>query len=217
MTLYHGLQLLLLGAIVPLVVERIRTLFFEAPVDARPVLRVVRAALSEGNRDRVRAMVEAGRPAWVLRLVGAVLDGDEAGDDPQAVLDEELSELRYQATRRLDGLRVLGSVASASGMFGAVLELIWYFQGDHGLAGLKAGLPEELAFERALLSVVIGFTLAGACLLTLRPLRAQARRLRADLSRAERALEAALGLSDEGEAPANDGAAAATAREPPAT
>jgi biopolymer transport protein ExbB/TolQ len=186
----HGVIAVVAAAIV---VERVRTLFYCAPLEARPYLRTLEAALEQGNHGRVEQLARLGRPAWLAELVWTALRAPDQGMPVEAALEERFTELRFEAEQRVRTLRVLGSLGSAVGLLGAVLELIGYLQGDLGLAGLMAGLAERIAFRRAVTSLVAGVAIAMVCLSAFGVVRPQARRLITDMGRTVRLLEEQLG------------------------
>lgn len=180
MTWYVALQCVLAAAVVAIVVERTRTLLFRAPLDTRTWLRALHAAVADGDRDGARALARVARPAWVAEIATRALSADPA---ERAELDELLSDYRYEAFRRLRALRILASVGTASGFFGAVLELIWLFSGDHGLAGLQAGRVERIALEGAALSVAIGIAVSVFAFVSLGILKRAAATLITDVQK----------------------------------
>ncbi|MFW6067490.1 MAG: hypothetical protein ACOC97_04070 [Myxococcota bacterium] len=182
-------------------VGRLRVLMYRAPLPARPFRRVLVAQVGAGELDRARALAEAARPSWVGEMAAHLLDVHAEGGDPEAELDPFLLELRYEATRGLWSVRALAALASAGGLLGAVWVLLRLLQGDHGLEGLMAGLPERLAFERALLSLLLGAVTASVCLYARAVLARQARRLLREVREISDALLDALGVKDPDQAP----------------
>ena len=170
---------------VALVSERVRVLLFQAPLDTPAWLRHLIAALARGDKEQARALVDAAEPAWVATLAGRAMS---EGVVPS---EERFCQLRDQAFERLYALRALASLGSMTGFLGAVIELIWLMSGDHGLAGLQAGLPAKLALEAAALSMVIGVSITVFCFAALSILRKAAVDLIGDMQRAMEAVGAA--------------------------
>ena len=74
--------------------------------------------------------------------------------------DVILSEIHSEARAGLELLKGLARLATASGLLGMVGYLLWMMEGDHGLVGLQAGLPEKIAAQRGLLAMTIGACVA---------------------------------------------------------
>ncbi len=178
MTVYSVLQLVLAAVVGGIVVERCRTLLYRAPLDTGPWLRAVSGAIGDGDLGAARALVEAGRPAWVAEVARALLSPGGEAD-----VDELLTDYKYEAFRRLRALRILASAATASGFLGAVIEMIWLFQGDHGLMALEAGRVERIALHHAMLSVALGIAIAVFAFVSLAILKRAATTLLTDLQR----------------------------------
>ncbi len=102
--------------------------------------------------------MKGGGEAWEARIGRAALEAHDRGVDVGATVDEVMGDVRYRASAGLRSLRVLASIGSASGLMGACIEYVWLMTGDHGLSGLMAGRPQELATTRAILAVAIGFS-----------------------------------------------------------
>ena len=81
--------------------------------------------------------------------------------------------------------------------------LVWMIEGDHGLLGLQAGLPEKIAMERALLTVTIGAAVALFAQASRNSLRSVAEKSLREARRAARAVEAAQEVRQPG--PPKDG------------
>jgi hypothetical protein len=133
--------------------------------------------------DDARALAEAGAPAWVPEVVGLCL----AGEGLEAL--ERVSDLKYEATKRLYALRVFASLGTALGFLGALVELIWLMSGDHGLLALQAGLVERIAMERAILAMAIGVAISVFSLVALSVLKKAALSLIRDVTKALDLLE----------------------------
>ena len=188
MTLYNVLQLGLAGVVIYVVAERARTLLYRAALERGAYLRVLAGALESGDMHAARGLSAAARPAWIAELASAALCEEQPADERVASMEELLSDLRDDAVRRLGALRALASVATSFGLLGAVLELIRYLGGDHGLAGLQAGLPQKLGLERVLVTVTLGVVTAVLALTAHRLFKRTAVALMGDLEETARVL-----------------------------
>jgi len=198
---FHVGQLLLAAVVVAIVVDRVRVLLYQAPLDTAPWLRAVTSAAQEGEVGETRALVAAAGRAWAAQVARVAVDRPE--DLP---LEEIVSDLRYDALKRLGALQSLARVSTAVGFLGAILELIWLLSGDHGLLGLMAGLPEKVAAEGAMLSVTLGVATSIFAFSALSVLKRGALALMRDMGRTAAELEAlwprgADGLADGAEGP----------------
>jgi biopolymer transport protein ExbB/TolQ len=193
-TVFHVGQGVLAVVAVGLIAARLRALFFEAPLPVRELLRVLEGQVRAGDVASARRLAQAALPAWVGRAAEAVLGAHDAGADPLRAVDPLLLDLRYEAGRGLWAIRTMATMASALGLLGALVALMGLLHGDHGLAGLVEGLPERLAFERALLSMLMGLSTAGVCLYAWRILRRRARRLLRDAGQVADAMLDAVGV-----------------------
>ena len=179
-------QLLLAAVVIAIVYERTRLLLYRAPLDTRRWLKAVRTAVADDDRPAAEATIAASRPAWIAETAHLALsDAPEAPGE----LDELLTDYAYEAFKRLRALRILASAGTASGFFGAVLELIWMLEGEHGLAGLKAGRVEGEAARDALLAIALGIVISVVAFVALNVLKRAAvqlvtdvRKVAADLS-----------------------------------
>lgn len=193
LTAYHALQLLLAAYVAALISERTRTLFYRAPLEARPYARAALRAVRSGDWDAASSLARTGQPAWIAEVLTAAVEARGRGEPVTLALDEVLVELKYQAERSLGSLRVLASLASVLGMLGAVIEALRFLSGDVGLLGLMAGLSERAAFQRALLAFVIGASTAAVALASRRTLGRQAIRLYREARDMGAAIEEAVG------------------------
>lgn len=158
MTAYHYGQIVLALGVLVLVGRRVHEVFFGAARFDKRLGDAILAHLREGELESARALAEGGGPMWDARISRAALDAHDQGIDVGAMVDEVMTDLRFQASAGLRSLRVLASIASASGLMGACVEYVWLMNGDHGLSGLMAGRPQEMATARAILAVAIGFS-----------------------------------------------------------
>ncbi|MEM9191734.1 MAG: hypothetical protein AAGF12_21360 [Myxococcota bacterium] len=189
MLVYRVAQLLLASAILILILRRSRALLFEAPVDTNPFLKALRARLEAGDRSGAQALASAGKPAFVPQVVDEALQDRVAGE-------ERLVDLRLEALRGLWVLKVLGRIGTATGILGAIVELVWMLEGDHGLLPLKAGAVESIALNDGMQSVVLGVGSAIVAFIALGMLRRAATRLIQDMNRAFKVVEAFSGRSE---------------------
>lgn len=190
--MYHALQLLLAAYVAALISERTRTLFYRAPLEAKPYAKVALRAVRAGDWSAAEALARAGKPAWIAEVLGAAVEARKRGEAVTIALDEVLSELKYEAERSLLSLRVLSSLASVSGMLGAVIEVLRFLSGDVGLLGMMAGLSERTTAERALLAFVIGASTAAVAMASRRTLGRQAVRLYREAADMGAAIEEAV-------------------------
>ncbi len=187
MTAYHYGQLVLAVGVLVLVGRRVHEVFFEAARHDRRLGDAILAHLRAGEIESAGALAAGGGPSWEARLGRAALDAHHAEMDVGAMVEEVMTDLRFQASAGLRSLRVLASIASASGLMGACVEYVWLMNGDHGLAGLMAGRPEEMATGRAILAVAIGFSVMIVALSARTQLGREGRAL---LARARKTAEA---------------------------
>jgi biopolymer transport protein ExbB/TolQ len=194
-TLFHLVQALLLTAVVALVAERMRSLFFRAAVDAAPLRRALVRAIRDGHLESARALAAAVRPAYAVEPTWVLLD--PALDDAERIaeLDDRLYDIEARAERGLRALRIAGRVASAVGFVGAAIEIHWVFNGEHGLLGLQAGLVESIGMSRAFLSIALGVATSSFALGSWGVLRKQARSVVAEGRRICASVEEALAQS----------------------
>jgi biopolymer transport protein ExbB/TolQ len=186
-TAFHAAQIALAACAAAVVAARIRDLFFVAPLPVDALLRGLKNRAAVGDMEGAAALAARGGPAWVARVAGRALAAHGAGCEAEEEegLEELLADLSYEATRGLWALRILARAASAAGLLGAVIAVLELRYGHGGLIRLVAGLPERIAMERALLSVLLGMATAGVCLYARGLLRRQALRLLADVRRVE--------------------------------
>lgn len=192
MTAYYAAQVALGVVAAAIVAERIRALMYRASLPLRPFRRVLLALVRTGQAERARRLGEAARPAWVGEVASCMLSAHADGLDAERLVEPVLLEMRYEAGRGLWALRVMASVASASGVLGALWQLLRVLEGRVGLEGLEAGLAERMAFQRALLSLLIGAMVATVALYARSVLARQARRLLGDVGRLSEELAGAL-------------------------
>lgn len=159
MTAYHYGQIVLAVGVLALVGKRVHEVFFGAARFDKRLGEAIVAHLRSGEIEQARALAIGGGPAWEARIGRAALDAHDRGVDVGATVDEVMRDVRFQSSAGLRSLRVLASIGSASGLMGACIEYVWLMTGDHGLAGLMAGLPQELATARGILAVAIGFSI----------------------------------------------------------
>lgn len=147
---------------VTLIALRVRAIFFHGAAHDRRYGEAVLASLDAGEIERVRSLGRAG--GWAAQITRAALDAQREGVDVGLALDEASADIRFEAGKGVRGIRVAASLGSASGLLGACWEFLWLTGGDHGLAGMVAGLPLKIATERALLAVCMGFGVTILCL-----------------------------------------------------
>ena len=189
MTAYHYGQVVLPLGVFVLVGRRVHEIFFAAGRFDRRLGESILAHLRAGEIERAHGLAAGGGPAWEARIGRAALDAHERRVDIGAMVDEEMTDIRFQASAGLRSLRVLGSIASASGLMGACVEYVWLMTGDHGLAGLMAGRPQEMATTRAILAVAIGFAVMIVALSARTQLGREGRALLTRTKKTARALD----------------------------
>lgn len=189
MTAYHYGQIVLALGVLALVGKRVHEVFFEAGRFDKRLGEAILASLRAGETARARALAAGGGEAWEARIGRAAFDAYDRGVDVGATVEEVMGDVRYSASAGLRSLRVLASIASASGLMGACIEYVWLMTGDHGLAGLMAGRPQELATTRAILSVAIGFSVMIVALSARTQLGREGRALLARAKKTARALD----------------------------
>ena len=138
--------------------RRVHEVFFVAGGYDGRLGEAILASLRAGELARARALATGGGDAWEAQLGRMAIDAHNRGVDVGAMVEEVMADIRFQAAAGLRSLRVLASIGSASGLMGACVEYVWLMAGDHGLAGLMPGRPQELATARAIVSVAIGFS-----------------------------------------------------------
>lgn len=189
MTAYHYGQIALALGVLALVGRRVHEVFFAAGRHDRRLGDAILASLRAGELERARALSAGGGPAWEARLGRAAFDALDRGVDVGATVDEVMAEVRYRASAGLRSLRVLASIGSASGLMGACVEYVWLMTGDHGLSGLMAGRPQEMATARAILAVAIGFSVMIVALSARAQLGREGRALLTRANKTARALD----------------------------
>jgi hypothetical protein len=187
MIFFHLGQALIAVAVGVILFGRIREVLYRGSLERVPFVAAVRVVLAEGDQDRALALVRAAEPAFVARGARALLDPDAS--EP---VDECLAELHYEAQRHLGTLRVLARVATASGLLGAIVELLWLVYGDHGILPLQAGLVETMALEGGILAIVLGAATSGVAFYGLSIVKRRASALLRDVALAVDSLEASL-------------------------
>jgi biopolymer transport protein ExbB/TolQ len=192
-TAFHLVQIVLLVAVVGLVAERLRSLFFRGALEAAPIRRALVGLIRSGRLDSARDLVAAARPSRVIEATWALLDPALPDEDRITEMDDRLFELEARTERGLRALRVLGRVASAIGFVGAAIEIHWVFNGEHGLLRLRPGLVESIGMSHAFLSIALGIATSSFALASWGVLRKQARALVADGRRLLASVEDAVG------------------------
>ena len=192
MTWFPWIQGALAVVLAGFVAERLRALVVRGDLEARPYVAAVRRAWVSGEDAVARRLIEGGRPAWVAEVLAAAQDAKDAGTPVMASVDEVLVDLRFEALRGLRTIRGLSSLGSVSGLLGALIQVVWLLGGNHGLEGLMPGLPEKLAAERAMLSMVFGMAIALVAFGSLRVVADVGKRLLREASDAAKMVERRL-------------------------
>jgi hypothetical protein len=177
LTVFHGVQMVVLAAIALVVVERVRALFFRGPVDVEPLVR----AVEELPRDRAAALL-AELDAFAARAMAAALEAPDR--DREIVREEALADAKEAIQARLQAVRVAATLSSFLGFVGAAIELAWVHSGDHGLLGLDPTRVAALGTSRAAISIALGVAGSSFALGAWMALRKQATRLVGECERA---------------------------------
>ena len=159
---------LVVGAVV---LERSRLLLYDAPA-GRAFIKALREHLEAEDMAALLVLAEVGRPAWAARVLDS---GLRAGSwrEADAEMAELLGDLKYEGSRRLPMLRASATIASTTGLLGAILALASGFSGE-GLTALKAGAAEGAALRESLVTMAIGIGLSGFCFFAFALLRRSA-------------------------------------------
>lgn len=181
MTFFHVLQLAFAAVALGVVVERVRFLFYVAPLDTKPWLRAVLDAIDEDDLATATLLVKRARPALIAEVAHAGLQARADGEGAGPAIDERASLAEDQAVARLRAVRVFASLGSATGLLGAAIELGRLYGREYGLAALQAGRAEALAISSALLAVVVGTAVSLVCWTAFRILQKHAAAVIADI------------------------------------
>jgi len=182
-TWFIALQIVLAAGAIALIARRVRALLFEAPVDAKPFLDALEAAIGAGQLTLARQIADACAPAWPALLASRGLAERERGGPTEAAIEEAQLDLEAQTWRGLGAIVALGRMASPLAFIGVILEIGRAFGGSSGLEGLQRGLLASRALERSLFTFALGVGTFAVCLAAATIFRRRARRLRADLQR----------------------------------
>jgi len=163
------------------IVRAYRVLYFEAPLTASVFVRACERYLRAGDLRGERALVEAGRTAWLARLYGAVLEGRSGPGVGGGGIEELAIDLRDSGERLLRPLRGFASLAASLGMLFAILSLNGVGVPKGGLLALQAGLVQTLSLEQALSCFAVGGATSGVALASVTALRRQLAALQRDL------------------------------------
>lgn len=197
-TLYQVAQYLLAAAVIFVVAKRVRVLWFDAALEAKPIQKAVDAMARAGDFDGLKALAaRLPQRSWIARVLTPATQAAPALEAVEVAVDEALVELKEAATDGLAALRVLTSLATTGGLLGAVLELSKGATPDHSLAALEAGLPQRIAFANAMNSMALGIATAIVCGVCLRALRRDAARIFNDARVAGNSVCAALEKSEQ--------------------
>lgn len=187
------LQLSLSAVLLGVIVDRVHTLLFAAPLHRRGLEFVLRS-LQRLGFDELRTFATAPGTSrtHVARVLRVALSADQQDESRQDALAELSFELSAEATARLRAIRVGATIASTLGLMIGIVRLRGGFAKPTGLLALEAGLTERMAVADALLSMAIGVGTSAVCFYALSLLGQAARSLMAQRARVERALLDAL-------------------------
>lgn len=194
-------QLALAALVVAVVVRRVRELGFRSQLDVQPFVSAMRGAIMVEDLEHARRIATLGLPAWVARVGEAALDAREAGLPVGAIVEETLADVRFESQEGIRTLRVLATIASATGLLGAIWEVMWMLGSDHGLLDLVPGLAQQVAFQNAMMSMVSGISIALFAGVSMTALRRHGRRMLVETHAAANALEECLEEADGMEEP----------------
>lgn len=155
-----------------LVVERVRTLCFRAPVDPELVMGALPPGATSSDQRRV---LDAIRSTLVGQVLAPLESPDVAAVD--VALEEALLDVRAVIERGMGALRIGASLSTFLGFAGAAIEMSWIYTGDHGLLGLDPRRVAALGMNGAALSIALGIGGSSFALGSWMALRAQATRL----------------------------------------
>ncbi|MBK8169303.1 MAG: MotA/TolQ/ExbB proton channel family protein [Sandaracinaceae bacterium] len=175
MTLYQSGQMVLAAVACGFIAQRVRVLWFRAPLDAKPIVAKMEELIQRRAFDELRAFAaKLGDASWIGIVIRRAAQHAPKLDDVENAVDETLMDLKQEALKGLLTLRVLTSLATTAGLLGAVLELTRGATKDTSLASLEAGLFARLAFSNAMSSMALGIATAIVCGVSLRMFRRDA-------------------------------------------
>jgi len=180
-TWFNALQIALVAGVILLIARRMRTLLFEAPVDTKPFLEALEAAVAARQLGLARQIAEACAPAWPARLASRGLAELELGAPARPVMEEAQLDFEAEAGRGLGAIVAFGRMASPLAFIGVIVEIGRAF--GSGMEGLQRGLLASRALERSLFTFALGVGTFAICFAAATILQRRARRLRADLQR----------------------------------
>jgi hypothetical protein len=177
-TFYHAAEVVLALVVIALAAPRIRHLLYRAPLETKAFHAELRKTL-ESDRSRALALAKSAGEAWVGRAAVFAFEHGSNDREVHAFLDD----LAHESQRGLTVLRMLGRFASAAGVLGAVIAILWMLEGDHGLLRLAAGRVEAIALNDAIVSVALGVAISMFAITVRRMLTLQGTRLLKDAER----------------------------------
>jgi biopolymer transport protein ExbB/TolQ len=179
------IQLSLVLAVLIVVAERARVLWFRAPVSGRLCAELERCVRA-GRLERVEALCSSSPFRWACRAALVARQKDVG-----TAADALFLDLRYEAERRLVTLRIAATLASTLGLLGGILAIRQGF-GAGGLLALESGLAQQVALARALSTMALGIGTSAICFAAFAAFRTAARHV---LSQAQRVLQAHVAAS----------------------
>jgi len=180
-TWFNSLQIALAAGAVVLIARRMQILLFEAPVDTKPFLDALEAAVAAGQLGLARQIAEVCAPAWPASLASRGLAELELGGAAHTVMDEAQLDFEAEAWRGIGAIVALGRMASPLAFIGVIIEIGRAF--GSGMEGLQRGLLASRALERSLFTFALGVGTFAVCFAAATILQRRARRMRADLQR----------------------------------
>ncbi len=135
--------------------------------------RAALRALAARNDAALDALREPFRASWSVSLLDIAHEHREEGELLGAMLDERMSEIRYQASRVGAELRIAASLASALGLLGAIAQGLRLFDGLS--MNEVASAMQRVTFEAMIVHCVLGVVTMLLAIAFRRRLRARAR------------------------------------------
>jgi hypothetical protein len=166
-------------AAVSLALSRTFELAFKAPLDTQRFVDALSGLLAVEDWASARGLCDRLKPAWPARLATRALAAHAQGEGVTFTLEMTSAELRSAAHRHLYAIQMLGRIAVPLALGSAIVELGLAFQPSDA-AAIAVGSAQS-TLDGALRAVIIGFTTAAFCQLSVAVLQRQARARLAEL------------------------------------
>ncbi len=138
-------------------------LLLVAPLNTAAFLAALRSRMATGERTAALALSHALLPAWVAELSCTALGADGSPDERRLVVEELAIDLQAAAHGLLSSIVALGRIAGPLAFAIAIVHMGLAFRHETGLLALQRGLPQTIAVERAVLSIVTGMATSLVC------------------------------------------------------